>query len=100
MYILMTYDVEAKRTHRFRKLLRRYLSHKQFSVFSGDLSKAKLFELRKQLAEITIPGDRVTEITANNRHNVKVVHLVCNESGKGEVKRIEDSEHKTDFQVL
>lgn len=100
MYVLMTYDVEAKRTHRFRKLLRRYLGHTQFSVFSGDLSEAKLFELRKKLAEVIKPGDRLTEITTQNRHNVKVVHLVCNDSEKGDVRRVEDLSHKSDFQVL
>jgi CRISPR-associated protein Cas2 len=100
MYVLMTYDVEAKRTRHFRKLLRRYLSHTQFSVFSGDLSEAKLFELRKKIEEITMPGDRVTEITTKNRHNVKVVHLICNDSGKGEVRREEDGAHRSDFRVL
>lgn len=100
MYVLMTYDVEARRTHRFRKLLRRYLTHTQFSVFSGDLPKAKLMELRKKIAEIAVPGDRITEITTNNRHNVDVVHIICNESGKGDVRRMEDDQHKTDFQVL
>ena len=100
MYVLMTYDVEAKRTHRFRKLLRRYLTHTQFSVFSGDLSEAKLFELRKKVSEIIEPGDRMTEITTQNRHNVKVMHMVHNESGKGEVQRMEDVAHKSDFKVL
>jgi CRISPR-associated protein Cas2 len=96
----MTYDVEARRTNYFRKLLRKYLTHTQFSVFSGDLSKAKLVELRKKIAGLTQPGDRVTEITAHNRHNVTVVHLICNASGKGEIRRMEDGSHKTDFQVL
>ncbi len=100
MYVLMTYDVEAKRTNRFRKLLRRYLSHTQFSVFSGDLSEAKLLELRKKIAEITMPGDRVTEVITQNRHNVAVTHLVCNNTGKGEIQRVKDATHRSDFQVL
>ncbi len=40
MYVLMTYDVNAKRTEKFKKLLRKYLEHIQHSVFSGDLSEA------------------------------------------------------------
>ena len=57
-------------------------------------------ELRKKIAELTEPGDRVTEITARNRHNINVVHLICSDSKKGEVRRLEDGGHKTDFQVL
>lgn len=52
MYVLMTYDVEAKRTEKFKKLMRRYLEHVQFSVFSGDLSEAKLMELRRAVSRL------------------------------------------------
>ena len=47
-----------------------------------------------------IPEDRLTEITAANRKNVQVTHLIKAESGKGEVSRQEDTQHKTDFGVL
>jgi len=96
----MTYDVEARRTGKFKRLLGRYLTHTQYSVFTGDLSEAKAIELRRALSQMMIPGDRVTEITAANRHNVRVVQLVKDASGKGEVRREENNDHRRDFGVL
>jgi len=100
MYVLMTYDVEAKRTEKFKKLLRQYLEHIQFSVFCGDLSEAKLTELRRAISRLLQPGELVTEVVAANRHNVKVANFVRSESGKGEAKRIEANTHLSDFRVL
>jgi len=98
--MLMTYDVEAKRTERFKKLLRRYLEHSQYSVFSGDLTEAQAIKLRNELSQLMIPGDRLMEITSVNRHNINVIHLTKNESAKGKVKRQESHSHKSDFEVL
>ena len=100
MYMLVTYDVEAKRTEKFKKLLRRYLMHDQYSVFSGDITEAKAIELRRELSRLMKPADRVTEITAANRHNVEVVHLVKYPSGKGEAQRQSVDDHRRDFTVL
>jgi CRISPR-associated protein Cas2 len=100
VYMLVTYDVEAKRTRRFKKLLAKFLTHEQYSVFSGDIAEAKAIELRRELSRLMIPGDRVTEITAANRNNVEVVHLIKNESGKGEVQRMANDGHRRDFSVL
>lgn len=100
MYMMMTYDVEARRTGKFKKLLRRYLNHDQYSVFSGDITEAKAIELRRKLSQLMIPEDRVTEVTSANRHNVQVVHIVKNCSGKGEAQRQESNEHCRDFNVL
>jgi len=100
MYMLMTYDVEAKRTDKFKKLLRRYLNHTQYSVFSGDLTEAQAIKLRSELSRLMIAGDRVMEITTKNRHNVDVVHLTKDESGKGKVNRKASTTHCSDFEVL
>lgn len=100
MYMLMTYDVEASRTNKFKKLLRRYLTHTQFSVFSGDITEAQAIKLRHELSQLMIPGDRVLEITSENRHNVTVMYLSKDESGKGEVKRKKSTSHCSDFEVL
>lgn len=100
MYMLMTYDVNAKRTEKFKKLLRRYLNHDQNSVFSGDITEANAIQLRSELSQLMIPGDKVTEITAANRKNVDVMHLSKAESGKGETQRTAVTDHKQDFTVL
>lgn len=96
MFMLMTYDVDAKRTGIFRKLLRRYLNHEQYSVFTGDITEADAIRLRRELSERMIPEDRLTEITAINRKNVQITHLVKSVSGKGEISRQEDNRHQTD----
>ena len=96
----MTYDVEARRTEKFKKLLRKYLEHIQYSVFSGDLSEAKLIELRREISRLLKPNERVTEVSAANRKNVKVSHYTKSESGKGEARCIEDTSHSSDFHVL
>ncbi len=100
MFMLMTYDVQARRTEKFKKLLRRYLNHEQYSVFSGDITEAEAVRLRRELSQLMIPEDRVTEVTAANRHNVHVTHLVKNPSGKGEIKREEDERHRRNYGVL
>lgn len=100
MFMLMTYDVDATRTAIFRKILRRYLNHEQYSVFTGDITEAAAIRLRREISEVMIPADRLTEVTAANRKNVLVTHLVKSESGKGEVSRLADTRHQTDFSVL
>ena len=100
MYMLVTYDVESSRTEKFKKLLRRYLNHDQYSVFSGDLTEAQAIKLRRELSQLMISGDRVTEVTAANRHNVEVIHLSKAESGKGEVQRKPMDRHRRDYSVL
>jgi CRISPR-associated protein Cas2 len=100
MFMLVTYDVEAKRTEKFKKLLRRYLHHEQFSVFAGDLTEAQAIRLRRELSRLMIPGDRVTEVTAANRHNVQVAYLAKDPSGKGEAQRQEQDIHRRDYSVF
>lgn len=100
MFMLMTYDVEAKRTTIFRKILRRYLNHEQYSVFTGDMTEAEAIRLRHELSQVMISTDRLTEVTAENRRNVTVTHLVKSASGKGEISRNEDDRHQRDYVVL
>lgn len=100
MFMLMTYDVEAKRTNKFKKLLRRYLNHEQYSVFTGDITEAQAIQLRRELSQLMIPGDRLTEVCAANRQNVEVNQLSKSEAGKGEIKRKPMEEHRRDFTVL
>lgn len=100
MYVLMTYDVQAKRTEKFKKLMRKYLTHIQNSVFSGDLPESKLIELRRQVSQLLLPGENVTEVFAENKRNVNVTHYVKHGSGKGEVNRIADNSHVMNYAVL
>ncbi len=96
--MLITYDVNAKRTEKFKKLLRRYLNHDQNSVFSGDITDAQAINLRSELSQLMIPEDKLTEITAANRKNVEVMHL--KKGNKGAIKREPIEDHRRDFGVL
>lgn len=100
MFMLVTYDVEAKRTDKFKKLLRRYLNHEQYSVFTGDITDAQAISLQRELSRLMVPGDRVTEIRAANRQNIEVCQLAKSDSGKGELKRTPLNDHRRDFTVL
>ena len=46
MYIIAVYDVGQKRVGKMLKLCRRYLNWIQNSVFEGEISDAKLIELK------------------------------------------------------
>ncbi|SQB33600.1 CRISPR-associated endonuclease Cas2 [Clostridium cochlearium] len=49
MFVILTYDVEEKRVNRVRKLLKKYLTWTQNSVFEGEITEGKL---HKCLCEI------------------------------------------------
>jgi CRISPR-associated protein Cas2 len=52
MYVILVYDVEQKRVAKMCKLLRRYLNWVQNSVFEGEITEAKLLELKINLSKI------------------------------------------------
>ncbi len=99
MYVLISYDVPAKRTERFRKILTRYLVHEQNSVFAGDLPESKLIKLRKELSAIATPEDRLIEITAANRRNVSVSVFQKNEDNSAFVP-VRHDHHKEDSAIF
>lgn len=45
MYVILVYDVDAKRVGKMLKLCRRYLNWIQNSVFEGEMTDVKLKEL-------------------------------------------------------
>lgn len=72
MFLVVAYDVPAKRTEIYRKLLARYLSTTQFSVFSGDLTEVLYRELRQEIDEVRIEKDNLVFIQTANRRNIQV----------------------------
>jgi CRISPR-associated protein Cas2 len=52
MYIIAVYDVGQKRVVKMLKLCRQYLNWIQNSVFEGEISEAKLEELKIRAKEI------------------------------------------------
>lgn len=64
MFVLVTYDVPAERTHIYRKLLRRRLEHIQQSVFHGDITKGQLMEIRHDIEDELKSDDSIYIFTA------------------------------------
>lgn len=52
MYVILVYDVGVKRVAKMLKLCRQYLNWIQNSVFEGELSEAKLHELKNKIGAI------------------------------------------------
>jgi CRISPR-associated protein Cas2 len=52
MYVIAVYDVGQKRVGKMLKLCRRYLNWIQNSVFEGEISEAKLMELKYKALSI------------------------------------------------
>ncbi|MFC6989091.1 CRISPR-associated endonuclease Cas2 [Haloplanus sp. GCM10025708] len=48
-YVIVVYDVQADRTAKFLKYLRRFLTHVQNSVFEGELTEGTLKEVKGTL---------------------------------------------------
>lgn len=58
-YVIVVYDVQADRTPKFLKYLRRYLVHVQNSVFEGELTEGTLEEVKTTLESMLEPGESV-----------------------------------------
>ena len=75
MLVLVSYDVAAGRTERFRRLLSRYPVHEQSSVFCGLLGQPELREMETGLKAELTDADRVLMLVCENRLNVDVFRL-------------------------
>lgn len=58
-YVIVVYDVQADRTHKFLSFLRRYLTHVQNSVFEGQLTEGTLAEVKAELESMLQSGESV-----------------------------------------
>ncbi|MCT4600940.1 MAG: CRISPR-associated endonuclease Cas2 [Marinifilaceae bacterium] len=52
MYVILMYDLNAKRVGKMLKLCRRYLNWIQNSVFEGEITEVQLRELRYNANDI------------------------------------------------
>lgn len=57
MFIVLTYDVNKKRTGKVMKICRKYLLHVQKSVFEGVITEAQLSDLKRCLGGVVIPAE-------------------------------------------
>ena len=60
MFIILTYDVKAKRNSKVLKVCRKYLIHVQKSVFEGFITEKQLEKLKNNLKKcIDCENDQV-----------------------------------------
>ncbi len=50
MYVILTYDVNKKRSKKIMEICQRYLVHVQRSVFEGTITEGKLKKLKNELS--------------------------------------------------
>ena len=61
MFVILTYDVNARRVNKVMKTCRKYLTHEQNSVFEGTITENKLERLKRELKKLIDPeADRIT----------------------------------------
>ena len=99
MFVMICYDVPAKRTEIYKKLLKEYLLHEQASVFMGDLPEAQLIKLIAEISKTIEPADRILKLVAKNRYNVEIHRLGKDELG-GQMRQEEDKWHGKNWAVL
>jgi CRISPR-associated protein Cas2 len=57
VYVVIVYDMEAERTSLLLKLLRRYLTHVQYSVFEGEITEGDLAKLKGEIEDTLNAGE-------------------------------------------
>ena len=99
MFVMISYDVPAKRTGIYKKLLKEFLVHEQASVFMGDLPESEIIRLVAKIAERIGPEDRILKLVCRNRHNAEIERLGKSALG-GAMSRDEDPWHGKDWSIL
>lgn len=52
MFVILTYDIQAKCLSKVLKICRKYMFHVQKSVFEGELTERKLNKLKGELKRV------------------------------------------------
>ena len=99
MFVMVSYDVPARRTEIYRKMLKEFLVHEQASVFMGDLPESEIVKLMAKISERIGSEDRVLKLVCRNRHNVEVQRLSKDALG-GPMRQDEDKWHGKNWSIL
>lgn len=57
MFVILSYDIGAQRVSKVMRTVKKYLYHRQRSVFEGNITESRLKELMRTLARITEPEE-------------------------------------------
>ncbi len=99
MFVMISYDVPAKRTNIYRKLLKKFLIHEQASVFMGDLPESQVIALSALISDRIGPEDNILKLVCNNRHNVEITRL-SKEALGGPMRQEKDKWHGQDWTII
>lgn len=77
MYVIVTYDIESERCYKAMKILRRYLFHRQNSVFVGSITSKELKNLKNELTSVIV--EQKDEVIFYELLSDK--YLICNTLG-------------------
>ena len=99
MFVLICYDVPAKRTEIYKKLLKEYLVHEQASVFMGDLPESDLISLVAKISDTIEPEDQIMKLICRNRHNIEIQNLTKEASG-GPVRQENSKWHGKNWSIV
>ena len=99
MFVMISYDVPAKRTEIYKKMLKEFLVHEQASVFMGDLPESEIVRLMAKISKRIGPEDRVMKLVCRNRHNVEVSRLGKEALG-GPMRQDKDKWHGKNWSIL
>lgn len=76
MFVVVTYDVSAKRVSKVMKICRKYLIHRQKSVFEGMITEGQLNRLKKELEKnIVVSVDQILIYKISNIKYTSKEHI-------------------------
>ncbi len=82
MFVIAVYDISTvnekgqSRLTKLMKLMRQYLHHTQKSVFEGEISESKLFELQKKAEKLLDDEtDSIVFYRIDNKKNVERINM-------------------------
>ena len=99
MFVMVCYDVPARRTEVYKKLLKEYLIHEQASEFMGDLPESEVIRMVDRISKKIEPEDKILKLVARNRHNVQVARLTKEPLG-GQMSQQEDGWHGKNWSLV
>lgn len=85
-YCIVVYDVKEKRVQKVNKIFKKFLTHKQNSVFIGELKKAEFIELENELRKIiNEEEDEICFFTVKNKSDLEQIELGFDDQTKNEL---------------
>lgn len=78
VYVLVAYDIDEKRVGKVNKILKKYLTWTQNSLFEGEITEGLLMQCMAEIAAKTVPSYDSIYVyrIANPKHIKKTIYGV------------------------